>query len=118
MVRRMRDIPLGSARLFAHETTMPILDPGRDKTKKGYVWAIARDDRPWGGADPSAVVFHYAPGCGAEHAKALLRGSSMHAARRSATPRRASTSRNASKPPSDERDPPSKRVLMGFAGDW
>jgi hypothetical protein len=57
VVRRMREILLRSARLFAHETTMPILDPGRDKTKKGYVWAIARDDRPWGGADPSAVVF-------------------------------------------------------------
>jgi hypothetical protein len=46
--------------------------PGRGKTKKGYAWAIARDDRPWGGADPPAVVFHYAPGRSAEHAKDLL----------------------------------------------
>jgi transposase len=53
---------------------MPVLDPGRGKTKKGYAWAIARDDRPWGRADPPAVVFHYAPGRGAEHAKALLSG--------------------------------------------
>ncbi|MDT8264679.1 IS66 family transposase, partial [Roseomonas sp. DSM 102946] len=50
------------------------LDPGRGKTKKGYAWAIVRDDRPWGGADPPAVVFHYAPGRGAEHAKDLLAG--------------------------------------------
>lgn len=45
VVRRMREILLGSARLFADETTMPVLDPGRGKTKKGYAWAIARDDR-------------------------------------------------------------------------
>ncbi|MBB5695984.1 Transposase [Roseomonas rosea] len=74
VVRRMREILLASSRLFADETTMPVLDPGRGKTKKGYAWAIARDDRPWGGTDPPAVVFHYAPGRGAEHAKALLGG--------------------------------------------
>jgi transposase len=74
VVRRMREILLASSRLFADETTMPVLDPGRGKTKKGYAWAIARDDRPWGGTDPPAVVFHYAPGRGAEHAKGLLAG--------------------------------------------
>lgn len=74
VVRRMREILLTSARLFVDETTMPVLDPGRGKTKKGYAWAIARDDRPWGGTDPPAVVFHYAPGRGAQHAKALLAG--------------------------------------------
>ena len=74
VVRRMREILLASARLFADETMMPVLDPGRGKTKRGYAWAIARDDRPWGGTDPPAVVFHYAPGRGAEHAKALLDG--------------------------------------------
>jgi transposase len=74
VVRRMREMLLASPRLFADETTMPVLDPGRGKTKKGYAWAIARDDRPWGGADPPAVVFHYAPGRGAGHAKDLLAG--------------------------------------------
>jgi transposase len=74
VVRRLRQILLASPRLFADETTMPVLDPGRGKTKKGFAWAIARDDRPWGGADPPAVVFRYAPGRGAEHAKALLAG--------------------------------------------
>ncbi len=73
VVRRMHEILLVSPRLFADETTMPVLDPGRGQTKKGYAWALARDDRPWGGTDPPAVVFHYAPGRGAEHARALLR---------------------------------------------
>ena len=74
VVRRMHEILLASPRLFADETIMPVLDPGRGKTKKGYAWAIARDDRPWGGTDPPAVVFRYAPGRGAEHAKILLAG--------------------------------------------
>jgi transposase len=74
VVARLREILLGSVRLFADETTMPVLDPGRGKTKKGFAWTIARDDRPWGGTEPPAVVFHYAPGRGAEHARALLEG--------------------------------------------
>jgi transposase len=72
VVRRLREILLASARLFADETTMPVLDPGRGQTKKGYAWAIARDDRPWGGADPPAAVFRYAPGRGKDHAAKLL----------------------------------------------
>jgi transposase len=74
VVQRLREILLGSARLFADETVLPVLDPGRGKTKKGYAWTIARNDRPWGGSAPPAVVFHYAPGRGAEHAKSLLKG--------------------------------------------
>ncbi len=74
VVARLREILLASARLFADETTLPVLDPGRGQTKKGYAWAIARDDRPWGGVDPPAVVFRYAPGRGKEHAEALLAG--------------------------------------------
>src|SRR3712207_1140307 len=74
VVARMREILHGSVRLFADETSMPVLDPGRGRTKKGFAWAIARDDRPWGGTDPPAVVFHYAPGRGAEHARNLLAG--------------------------------------------
>jgi transposase len=37
-----------SPKLFCDETRCPVLDPGRGKTKTGYLWAIARDDRPWG----------------------------------------------------------------------
>ena len=38
-----------SEKLFADETTAPVLDPGRGRTKTGQLWAYARDDRPWGG---------------------------------------------------------------------
>src|SRR3712207_9575359 len=70
----MQEILLASPRLCADETTMPVLDPGRGQPKKGFAWAVARDDRPWGGRDPPAVVFHHAPGRGANHSKALLAG--------------------------------------------
>ena len=43
---------LASTRLFADETVVPVLDPGRGRTRQGYFWAMARDDRPWGGSQP------------------------------------------------------------------
>ena len=71
---RLKQILLASARIFADETTVPVLDPGRGRTRMGYFWAIARDDRPWGGTDPPAVVYTYAPGRGHAHGCALLGG--------------------------------------------
>jgi transposase len=68
----MREELLRSSKLFVDETIAPVLDPGRGRTKTGYFWAIARDDRAWAGSDPPAVVYTYAPGRGAEHAIALL----------------------------------------------
>ena len=65
---------LASTRIFADETVVPVLDPGRGRTKQGYFWAIARDDRPWGGSQPPAVVYSYAPGRGHIHANTLLGG--------------------------------------------
>ncbi len=51
-----------------------MLDPGRKRTKTGYFWAVVRDDRGHGGAGPPIVMFHYAPGRGAIHAKHYLDG--------------------------------------------
>jgi transposase len=61
-----------STKLFMDETRAPVLDPGRKKTKTGYLWALARDDRPWGGADPPGVAYFYAPGRGGKHAEHFL----------------------------------------------
>ena len=74
VVARLREMVLASTRIFADETVVPVLDPGRGRTKQGYFWAIARDDRPWGGSEPPAVVYSYAPGRGHTHADALLGG--------------------------------------------
>ena len=69
---RLRELILGSVKIAVDETVAPVLDPGRGRTKKGYFWAIARDDRPWGGTDPPAVAYSYAPGRGAVHGLKLL----------------------------------------------
>ena len=71
---RLRELILASAKIAADETVAPVLDPGRGRTKQGYFWAVARDDRPWGGADPPAIAFRYAPGRGAVHGLKLLEG--------------------------------------------
>ncbi|QND69232.1 IS66 family transposase (plasmid) [Mesorhizobium loti] len=63
-----------SPKLFADETTAPVLDPGRGKTKTGQLWAYARDDRPWEGSDPPGVAYVYAPDRKAERPIAHLAG--------------------------------------------
>jgi transposase len=62
-----------SERLFADETTAPVLDPGRGRTKTGQIWAYARDDRPWGGSDPPMVAYIYAADRKSERAEAHLK---------------------------------------------
>ena len=47
--RQMLETLKRSGKLFADETTAPVLDPGRGRTKSGYLWALARDQRGWGG---------------------------------------------------------------------
>lgn len=63
-----------STKLFMDETHAPVLDPGSRKTKTGYLWALARDDRPWNGGAPPGVAFTYAPGRGGIHAERILQG--------------------------------------------
>jgi len=55
LLRPVRDRLLenlkASSKLFADETSLPVLDPGRGQTKTGQLWAYARDDRPWCGSE-------------------------------------------------------------------
>jgi transposase len=46
-------------RVFADETTLPTLAPGSGKTQKAWLWAYARDDRPFGGAGPPMVAYRF-----------------------------------------------------------
>ena len=63
-----------SSKLFMDETPAPVLDPGRGKVKKGYFWALARDDRGWNGPEPPGVAFTYAPGRSGTYASEILQG--------------------------------------------
>ena len=74
MWHRLKANLLASSKICVDETPAPVLDPGRGRTKTGYFWAIARDDRPWAGPDPPGVAYTYAPGRGAVHGLRLLEG--------------------------------------------
>ena len=50
---------LSSAKLFADDTTLPVLDPGRGKTKTGRLWCYAVDDRPWSGPGHPVAAYVY-----------------------------------------------------------
>ena len=50
-----------SDNLFADDTPVPVLDPGRGRTKTGRLWVYAREQRPWAGPEPPAAVYLFAP---------------------------------------------------------
>src|SRR5215213_4342107 len=63
---------MSSTRIFADDTPLPVLDPGRGRTKTGRLWGYAVDDRPWNGSMPPAVVYLYAEDRRGEHPAAHL----------------------------------------------
>jgi len=64
----------GSGKVFADDTPIPVLDPGRGRTKTGRLWVYTRDDRPWSGPDPPAAVYFYSPDRKAERPASHLEG--------------------------------------------
>jgi transposase len=60
------------ATLHADDTPVPVLDPGRGRTKEGRLWVLVRDERPWASTAPPAALYRYSSNRKAEHAKALL----------------------------------------------
>jgi transposase len=50
---------LSSDKLFADDTALPVLDPGRGRTRTGRLWCYAVDDRPWCGPTHPAAAYVY-----------------------------------------------------------
>lgn len=50
---------LSSPKLFCDDTRLPVLAPGKGRTRIGYLWGVARDDSPWQGDLPPAVAYVY-----------------------------------------------------------
>lgn len=50
-----------SNRLFADDTPVPVLDPGRGRNKTGRLWVYVREQRPWSGPEPPAAIYLFAP---------------------------------------------------------
>jgi transposase len=73
---RLAEHVFASQTLFADDTPIPVLDPGRGRTKTGRLWVYARDDRPWNGPEPPAAVYFYSPDRRPERPAAHLEGHS------------------------------------------
>jgi transposase len=63
---------LAGERVHGDDTTVPVLAKGR--TAIGRAWVYVRDDRPFGGRDPPAAVFHYSRDRAGEHPEHHLEG--------------------------------------------
>jgi transposase len=61
---------LGAAVLHADETPVALLDPGRGRTKKAYVWAYARSQHD----EQAGVIYEFCAGRGAQFPLAFLGG--------------------------------------------
>ncbi len=70
--KRLAEHVFASTKLFADDTPVPVLDPGRGRTRTGRLWVYARDDRSWGGPAPPAALYLYSPDRKAERPAAHL----------------------------------------------
>src|SRR3978361_2279737 len=71
ILRRIEAHVLAAERLHGDDTTVPVLAKG--KTDTGRIWTYVRDDRPFGGPAPPAVIFHYSRDRRGEHPIGHLR---------------------------------------------
>lgn len=63
---------MAAERLHGDDTTVPLLARGRTKTAR--LWTYVRDDRPFAGTAPPAVVFKFSRNRGGEHPTGHLTG--------------------------------------------
>jgi transposase len=61
LVEAIRRHVLAAGKLHVDDTPVPVLAPGRGKTRTGRLWTYVRDDRPSGSTMQPAVWFAYSP---------------------------------------------------------
>jgi transposase len=72
LVDVLRRHVLSAEKLHADDTPVPVLAPGKGRTKTGRLWTYVRDDRPSGDTTPPAVWFSYSPDRQGEHPQTHL----------------------------------------------
>ena len=77
LYERILSTVLASPKVFADDTTLPVLDPGQGKTKTGRLWCYAVDDRPWRGPGHPAAAYVYSEDRKGEHPATHLKGSAV-----------------------------------------
>ncbi len=64
---------MSGERVHADDTVLPVLEPGLGRTRTARLWTYVRDERPFAGTDPPAVLLRYSPDRNDEHPRAHLR---------------------------------------------
>jgi transposase len=67
LVEAVRNHVMSGRKIHADDTPVPVLSPGRGRTKIGRLWTYVRDDRPAGINTAPAVWFAYSPDRKGEH---------------------------------------------------
>jgi transposase len=67
LVEALKRYVLSTDKLHGDDVPVPVLEPGKGKTKTGRLWTYVRDDRPAGSDAASAVWFAYSPDRKGEH---------------------------------------------------
>ena len=70
----LRGHVLAADAVHADDTPLPVLAPGRGKTKTGRLWTYVRDERPSAGLTAPAVWFAFSPDRKGEHPQQHLAG--------------------------------------------
>jgi transposase len=63
----LRKHVMSAAKLHADDTPVPVLEPGKGRTKTGRLWTYVRDERPAGQTTVPAVWFSYTPDRSGKH---------------------------------------------------
>ena len=64
---------LGGEALFADDTPVAMLAPGKGRTTTARMWVYVRDERPWGGPAPPAAWYRFSPDRRGEHPQRHLK---------------------------------------------
>ncbi len=73
LVEAVRRHVMAGRKIHADDTPVPVLSPGRGRTKTGRLWTYVRDDRPAGVNTAPAVWFAYSPDRKGEHPQRHLK---------------------------------------------
>lgn len=58
---KLREHVFAANRLHGDDTPVPVLEPGKGKTRTGRLWTYVRDGRPHGDTTPPAVCYAFSP---------------------------------------------------------
>jgi transposase len=73
LITALRSHVFAGDRLHGDDTPVPVLEPGRGKTKTGRLWTYVPDGRPYADNTPPAVCYFYSPDRKADHPRTHLK---------------------------------------------